>query len=428
MSLSDDFEEFCKNIKLDDSLMRTTSGEIAKKLNKEYYDIVGESSDHMYLVGSVGRKTAIKGSSDLDLLFVLPKAVYDRFDAYETGGQSQLLQEIKNVLLERYPRTDISGDGQVVIIEFDSYTVELVPGFLSNDDSFIYPDTHNGGRWKSTKPLLEQNSCNAIDDASNGVYRDFARIIRAWKNNVGFSFSGLLIDTLIYNYFEENDAFKNSSYYDYLDILINLFEYLKREDANKSFWYALGSNQHVIDKGHGTFVNKAKKAYEKLDCVEEERVNEVLRDLLGHEFPSDASLSKAYCYKPYKNTEEFIGDKFHVDIIYDLEIDCEVKQDGWRPNLLSKILKMEGFLKIDKSLEFMIISTNCPQPYDIYWKVRNVGPEAEQRDDIRGQIVKGNSTHKEHSRFRGPHYTECYLVKGNVCVARSKIDVPIKSL
>ena len=116
-----------------------------------------------------------------------------------------------------------------------------------------------------------------------------------------------------------------------------------------------------------------------------------------------------------------------MDIIYNLNIDCEVKQDGWRPNMLSRIIQKDGFLRIDKSLEFMIMYTDCPQPYDIYWKVRNVGPEAEKRDDIRGQIVKGQSSHTEHSRFKGPHYTECFIVKHGVCVAKAKINVPIRT-
>ena len=80
LSLSSDFKEFCKKIKLDDNAMRITAGEIAKKLNKVYYDIIGEESDHMYIVGSVGRKTAIKGSCDLDLLFVLPDDVYEKYN------------------------------------------------------------------------------------------------------------------------------------------------------------------------------------------------------------------------------------------------------------------------------------------------------------------------------------------------------------
>ncbi len=427
LSLSSDFKKFCKKIKLDDSAMRTTAGEIAKKLNKVYYDIIGEESDHMYIVGSVGRKTAIKGSSDLDLLFVLPDDVYEKYNGYESSGQSQLLQEVKNVLKERYPKTDISGDGQVVVIDFDAYTVELVPAFINDESSFIYPDTHDGGSWKITKPILEQEACNDFDDSSNGVFRDFTGILRAWKNNVGFSFSGLLIDTLVAEFFEDNDSFENASYYDYREMLLNLFSFLKEEDSNQSYWFALGSNQHVSDKGKGKFVKKAKQAYNKLNEANDDTINDVLREILGNDFPKAENYSHACSFSGYRNTEEFIRDRFPVDIVYNLVIDCEVKQDGWRPKLLSKIIKDDGFLRIDKSLEFMIMSTDCPQPYDIYWKVRNVGKEAEQRDDIRGQIVKGRSSHGEHSRFKGPHYTECFLVKNNVCVAKARINVPINN-
>ena len=64
--------------------------------------------------------------------------------------------------------------------------------------------------------------------------------------------------------------------------------------------------------------------------------------------------------------------------------------------------------------------------YDIYWKVRNVGPVAESKNCIRGQIEKTNlHTHREHTDFQGSHYVECYLVKNNICVARAHISVPI---
>ena len=35
--------------------MEKTAGEIAKKLNKHYYDLDGDTATHMYIVGSVGR-------------------------------------------------------------------------------------------------------------------------------------------------------------------------------------------------------------------------------------------------------------------------------------------------------------------------------------------------------------------------------------
>ena len=124
------FENFCDAILIDNlSEIQTTVGEIAKKLNSEYYETQGDKESNIYIVGSIGRGTAIKNCSDVDLIFDLPQSVYDRFDAYEDNGQSALLQEIKSVLKERYPRTDMRGDGQVVVIEFDKYTIELVPGF-----------------------------------------------------------------------------------------------------------------------------------------------------------------------------------------------------------------------------------------------------------------------------------------------------------
>ena len=146
MSISSDFSDFCTNIELDNlSTLETTAGEITKKLNKHYYDLDKDTSSHLYIVGSVGRKTAIKGSSDLDIIFALPDEVFKKFDDYESGGQTALLQEVKNILADRYPKTKIRGDGQVVVIEFTTYTVEVVPAFLQSDNRFKYPDTHNGG-------------------------------------------------------------------------------------------------------------------------------------------------------------------------------------------------------------------------------------------------------------------------------------------
>lgn len=96
MSLPKDFEEFCDAICLDNrDDMEKTTGEIAKKFNKHFYDLDGDSTSHIYIVGSVGRNTAIIDSSDLDLLFDLPDSVYKQYDAYESNGQSALLQDVK---------------------------------------------------------------------------------------------------------------------------------------------------------------------------------------------------------------------------------------------------------------------------------------------------------------------------------------------
>ena len=428
------FDTFCDNIELDNyKEMKTSAGEIAKKLNKVYYSLDADSSSHLYIVGSVGRKTAIKGSSDLDIIFDLPTSTYKKFDAYQSNGQSSLLQEVKGYLQERYPRTTISGDGQVVVIEFNKYTVELVPGFKQSDDRFKYPDTHDGGSWKYTDPLPEQEECQNCENESNNNYFNFCHIIRSWKNTQGFKFGGLLIDTLVYDHFNDNECYEDSTRDDYLDILKNLFAYLGEQDKERVFWYAVGSNQQVQNSGNGIFVTKANAALKKINDAEDndDDVDEVLQELLGTEYPVEQKIVEkaAYEMSTFSDTEQFIQDLFPVDIRYNLSLDCHVRQNGFRDRLLSTILNERSWLRRNKQLEFFIKETDCPKPYSIYWKIRNVGPEAEKRNCVRGQIkLTNSSTQREHTDFQGEHYAECYLVKNNVCVAKAHINVPIGTL
>ena len=422
MGLDKDFLDFCKSIELDSTEMLKSVGEIAKKLNKEYYDLDGDNHGHMHVVGSVGRKTAIKNSSDLDLLFVLPKATYEKYNNYDSNGQSALLQEVKSVLQTRYPRTELRGDGQVVVIIFNNYTVELVPAFKKSGEGYYYPDTHNGGSWKTTNPLPEIEACRKSNERSAGIYFDFCHIIRAWKNQVGFEFSGLLIDTLIDRHLANNNFYDDSEK-DYCQILIDVFNYLSSCNSDQKYWLALGSNQQIEDKGAGKFVEKAKKAYSRLiKSLEGNSTNDVLANLLGNGFPHVKKKTQSL----FKDTEEYIEWFYPVDIKDRLQIDCKITQDGFRPFLLSAWLRKGGWLRHNKKLEFFIKFTTCQEPYDVCWKVRNVGRVAEERNQIRGEILHtGSKTRIEHTNFYGPHYVECYIIKNGVCVARAKIDVPI---
>ena len=136
--------------------------------------------------------------------------------------------------------------------------------------------------------MSEQEECKKCNDNSDGIYFNFCHIMRNWKNTVGFEFGGLLIDTLVYNHFSENDDYSDSAYGDYLTILQNVFDYLKSQDKNQSYWFAVGSNQQVDNSGGGAFVSKANKASKKIaDALESGNdINSVLRELLGNSFPA----------------------------------------------------------------------------------------------------------------------------------------------
>lgn len=433
MSISEKLEKFFNEIKLDSTEEFDTSiKEITKKLNKTYYDF-NSDKDNSYIVGSIGRNTAVKGVSDVDLIFNLPDDVFKKFDSYESNGQTALLQEMKKIIFDRYPTTDISADGQVVVISFSKYTIELVPAFLKDDDTFKYPDTNDGGSWKTTKPFQEQGESFSIDNKYNGLFVKLANMLRCWKDNIGFKFGGLLIDTLVYNFLKENEAYKTISNDSYPEIIKNMFSYLKNQDEEQSYWLALGSNQQVYNSDNGKFIKKANKAFNKInDCKNDIELEDVYLELFGNKFSKSIAENRVFVerqfaiqYPEVNYNESFIEDRYPIDIRYNLEIECEVKQDGFRPTLLSKL----GILKPEKELKFYISYCDVPGLYQVFWKTRNCGEEAYKRNDIRGQIVNDDGTkkHIEYSKFRGNHYVECYIIKNDVCVARCRIDVPISN-
>ena len=417
MQVKDDFNEFISNLQIDnfDDINTSLEG-IAKKLNQKYYD--NSTTDNYLMVGSMGRNTSIKGESDIDVIYELPDEVFERFDDYESNGQSQLLNEIRDVLKEKYPSTDIKGDGQVVVISFTKYKIELVPGFKQDNNSYKYPDTHDSGSWKITKPILEiEEANNMINNTS--TYRDICQMIREWKANNGVTICGLLIDTLIKDFLDNNPEYKWKSKSDYYELLKSVFKYLSDQDENRKQWNAMGSNQ-IIENKNFNFIKKGKKAYNKLSNSTDE--SSTLRELFGSRFPISEQSANEY---GYSNDEQFIEEIFPVYIMYSLKIDCKITQNGFRTGLLSEFIKKKFMIKQNRKLKFMIVENNIPKPYDIYWKVRNVGYEAIRRNCIRGQIKKGIDYLNESTNFYGPHYVECYIIKDGICVARDKISVSI---
>lgn len=415
--MKESFTEFINNLQIDNIEDITTSlNGISKKLNKKYYD--NSTDDNYLIVGSMGRETSIKGESDIDVIYELPEEVFKKFDSYESNGQSQLLQEIKDTLKEKYSSTDIKGDGQVVVISFSRYKIELVPAFKQDDNSYKYPDTHDGGSWKVTKPTLEIDESHNMISTTN-TYKDICQMIREWKATNGVTICGLLIDTLSKNFLDNNEDYKIKTKDEYFELLKKVFEYLSEQDENRKQWNAMGSNQ-VIENNDFNFIRKSKKALNKL--VNSNNELSTLREIFGNRFPISERATNAY---GYSETEQFIEILFPINIKFSLKIDCEITQNGFRSGLLSEFIKKKFMLKQNRKLKFIVAENNVPKPFDIYWKVRNVGYEAIKRNCIRGQINKGTECLNESTNFYGPHFVECFIVKDGICVARDRISVNI---
>lgn len=144
MGVGKDFKLFCDNLTVNNrSDISYRYAEITQRLNRDCW-LSNSRTNHSLYVGSYGRGTARRRFSDLDMIFILPPDLYKRYNNnYTYNGQSVLLQTVKNSIKNRYPLTDVRGDGQVVVVPFsDGMRFEVVPGFENPDSSFTYPDSN----------------------------------------------------------------------------------------------------------------------------------------------------------------------------------------------------------------------------------------------------------------------------------------------
>lgn len=134
------FEQFHRNLALTSLQLQdahTKRASVVSCLNRRYYG-TSSATDNSFVIGSWGKGTAIRPPRDIDLYFLLPVNVHQRFQVYFGNRQSALLQEVKDVLKDTYPDTDMRGDGQVVTVGFNSFDVEVAPAFLLTKPSLFW--------------------------------------------------------------------------------------------------------------------------------------------------------------------------------------------------------------------------------------------------------------------------------------------------
>jgi hypothetical protein len=241
------FLAFCTALKIGreqrDSIAYRT-GRLVGQLNRDLRNLDSKTSNRFY-VGSYGRNTAIPSVSDVDVIYMLPSALYARFDGHAGNGQSGLLALVKDSIQNTYPGSAVVGDGQVVVIEFtDKIKFEILPAFLNTAGGYTFADSNGGGRWRDCKPKQEMEAFSQRNSTCNSNLVPLCRMVRAWRDRNSVDMSGMLIDTLAYQFLAtwEHRA-QSYVYYDYLTR--DFFQYLAGLDINKTYWQAPGSGSYV---------------------------------------------------------------------------------------------------------------------------------------------------------------------------------------
>lgn len=213
---------------------------------------------------SVRRNTAPKPATSA---VASPAAYSSETIALTWSGASGGTSPVKGYQIASRTSLDNSSWGAWNVLTIDAVSAfqdginfEVLPAFINKDgSSFTYPNSNNGGSWKTTDPRAEITAIKDMNDKCNNNLKPLCRMMRAWKNKCDVSISGILIDILAYRFISTwGERDKSFLYYDWMSR--DFFQYLSEQDTKQTLWQAMGSGRYIYHSG--SYVTKAKAAYD----------------------------------------------------------------------------------------------------------------------------------------------------------------------
>jgi len=280
------FTKFADNIRLtanQEADATTKYDGVCTKLHTSYYETAYDGKTKL-LFGSYKTKTNVRPiteNQDVDVLFKIPKATYDKFKAYESNGPSALLQEVKGFLNEKYTTTDeIKAWGKIVQVKFadKAHNIEVLPAYEEEDGTFKIPNSENGGSWEKFDPRKQITLFQTSNGTTNGLTAELTRMIKTWVDNTStcdYKSYPLLGDVIK---FLENNFKTGADYSEYSNVVKTFFEFLNDncDDSIQSFVK--------------TALDRAIKAYDFEKDEKPKEASEEWRKIFGIEGKSEFPL------------------------------------------------------------------------------------------------------------------------------------------
>lgn len=285
------FSQFLEKIRLTADQANDGAAKAARvrsSLNTHYYGVTSETANSFY-VGSWGKSTEMRPPRDIDIYFILPATVWERYRGRTGNVQSQLLQEVKGVLEKSYPRTDVRGDGPVIQIPLASYAIELAPVFKLTSGQYYIAITSGGGSWKNSDPQAEFTSVRNSNTASNGNTRDLIRMMKRWQSYCSVPIKSFWIELLAMEFLNQwSHRGKGTTYYDWM--VRDFLTYLV--GRKNTYVYAPGTADMMFigDAWHSRAESALARAQKACGFESDSKpvsAVEEWRKIFGDEYPSD---------------------------------------------------------------------------------------------------------------------------------------------
>lgn len=390
--------------------------------------------------GSMAMHTVVQNdSNDYDIDVAI---VFEKDNLGETTGPRAARNIIVEALKKKCIQFNTSPECKTNCVRIsyaDGYHIDFAiyrRYKTPNSNTYIYE--HAGNSWSPRNPAaINDWFANKITDKGQCL-RQIVRLSKMFckSRDSWVNMPGGLLQTVVCEEVLENG-------YTRLDEIMyhTMKEVKKRLDSDIEVYNPTDSSLPLLftEPHRNKMRNWCSRLGSKLDeldilfdsdCTYKDALDAWHR-FFDHDFWYQQSLVEYASFNEVSSTEQFIENEvININEQYYVNVNCQVSANGFLKQSIQSFLeqypKFSGWLPHGFSIDFTVTDTNVPEPYEIWWKVRNIGEEAKKRQMIRGQIEKKVGRYKkEKSDFYGPHYVECYIIKNNECVAIDHVEVPI---
>jgi len=207
------------------------------------------------------------------VLFIMPPEKFEQYNDNSGNAQSQLLQDIRNVLSDKYTTSDRpKAWGKVVLIEFSDghHNIELLPAWSQADGKFLIPNTENRGHWDYWDPKTEIKNIQESNNSNNHKTIPIIRMAKKWSDNCTVKLKSHEIEKGVMGFV--NLSNNSLSYSELIKQFIEYFCNMVTDDSVKS---------HL-----NTALDRARKACEFEQAGKFDKATIEWKKIFGDDFPA----------------------------------------------------------------------------------------------------------------------------------------------
>jgi len=446
MKLTKHFDAFLRHkVNLSDGRITTLDDRVTavEHFLSSGTDPIAENFISLIPQGSYAQRTIIN-----------PVASNDEFDAdvllemNEVAGwdAKDYVEQVYTVLRSSGTYRDkVSRRSRCVTINYaGEFHMDVVPYLERHGEHFI--TNRNTDQFERTNPEGFNEWLDEQNRITSGRLVKVIRLlkyIRDYKNN--FSAKSVILTILLGEQVSDAALWADPDHYKdlptaFLSLLTDLNDHLQANPLmpsiddpscpSENFNHRWDQEQYANFRNRiNTYQGWAKDAYDEPNLdASYAKWRKLFGDKFGTYDSDTVKASAAHLARHgVSNTEEFIQDRFPVALEprYRVKLTARTKsRNGFRDIVLGE---WGNRVSKNRNIVFRIKQVTVPEPFDVYWKVRNRGEEALAANSIRGKIEPdlGSRSRSEPTAYAGNHYVEVYIVKNGVVVARDHHPVTI---